>query len=913
MRNVIIPGPPMRYGLRLVAYAANGAKLGPLPDHLGFEAAFPLDDVPSLRLSYSQHAPGAARLADPCEIAVEYSAGGPWIEPPDGRFLRVKRNVDHTDEAGTSSYTCPGYAWMAQKLVLYPGGLMVEGKRQFNAVTPGAILRTILDEGHARGTLPGMTAGFSATTDSAGQPWAAALTLALDPGVTLLATLINLADQGVINWQMQGRSLRVYNADTTLNRDLAAGPAPVDLRFGRDISEAPDDATMEDVSSAILIAGENGLQVEVTNPAALIPWGRWETFQQQGGVSDAGTAQLLGDAALQRASAERVQLTRGLTLQAARWLPLVHYRPGDLVLAPGGRAVMEPLRVRQVTVTCDGDGVLSGNLLLNDRFIERDIRLARRAAGILDGGVGSGGAGVTPAPETGGRTAAAPAGLVVLPAAFVDTAGYPRGQITATWAPVLADVDGVAIDVDSYELYGRRNLVGEPWQLVATTTSSDTTASYSPVDVNTEYGFKVRASAEGVKGEFSDAVAVLVPDDTTPPPVPTTPVVTSRLGVIEVAWDGLGEGGIGMPLDFDKVRVWMQPLPDPDPVEMGHLTAPGSIVITGQPYGQDRVLWLTSHDRSGNASAPSGSVTISTKALVDTDLIGKIIDGAEHIIDGSIPAEAKLVAGSITAGLIQALAIEAGHLAANAVTADKIAAGTIDAFHIKANAITADKVAADAIDGKTITGAYLRTAASGRRIELAPPGATLPEIRMYPGTGGNHAKIVAGGGGGSGIEILGEASAFGQRYAVRVAEGGMRITYSDAAGNEDIGGQMFCNTDEGAMGYFGDTSDQENFHFYQSDGTTVHIGRWQKNHTSFYRGMFVGAVTIGSGFVGINVGYGTSLMSEVIPIATVHDLSISGNPTYDWVMTARSSSGFSIDWSNASTTSKEICYVAFRV
>ncbi|MEU4330043.1 fibronectin type III domain-containing protein [Nonomuraea dietziae] len=320
-------------------------------------------------------------------------------------------------------------------------------------------------------------------------PWNKQLTLALEPGIDLLTLLINLGEQGVCDWRMIGRTLHVYNEGGFLATDRANGPAPVDLRLGRDIVEAPDDATLEDLSSAILIRGEGGLAVEVTNPSAATPWGRWETHQSQGGVSDTGTA------ALQRAVGERVQITRGVVLDAARWLPLVHYQPGDYVLAPGDQAAMQALRVRQITLGCDADGHVSRNLILNDRFLERDIKLARKAAGILTGGIGSGGSGGTPAPEPGGRTPAAPTGLVVDAVAYIDDQGFPQGRITATWSPVTADVNGVAIDVDSYELYGRENTPGGVWQQIAVVDGGDTTATYSPLRVNVEYAFKVRAVA----------------------------------------------------------------------------------------------------------------------------------------------------------------------------------------------------------------------------------------------------------------------------------------------------------------------------------------------------------------------------------------------------------------------------------
>src|SRR5690606_32047390 len=102
-----------------------------------------------------------------------------------------------------------------------------------------------------RGTLPGLEVDWTASVDSAGQPWTKTLTISLEPGVDLLALLINLSEQGVIEWTMQGRTLRVFNPGTALARHLEG----VELRMGRDISSAPDDATLEDAASAILVTG----------------------------------------------------------------------------------------------------------------------------------------------------------------------------------------------------------------------------------------------------------------------------------------------------------------------------------------------------------------------------------------------------------------------------------------------------------------------------------------------------------------------------------------------------------------------------------------------------------------------------------------------------------------------------------
>ncbi|PRX90817.1 peptidoglycan-binding domain-containing protein [Allonocardiopsis opalescens] len=729
----IDPQQPAYLDLRLVAYEPNGARMGVLPSPLSVEVAAPLNDTPSARVRYSTLAANASWLAQPVEVAVEVDPGsGTWFEPPNSRFLRIARSGDVTDQTGARDYQLPGYAWQLGKLPLYPPpdpSTLVDGKRPFLSATAGEILRTWIDEGHARGALAGLDTDFTTTHDSDGQPWDTVLTIYYAPGLDAGTALLNLAEQGVVDWCTQGRTLRVFNADSELAADLASGPAPVDLRLGRDVVEAPDEGTLEDAVSAVYLQGEAGFSLELDNPSADLPWGRWETYITQGGVSDTGTAILLAEAALERGGAERVQITRAVALYTARWLPWRDYAPGDYILAPGDGGTMAPLRIRQITLTRDQDGRVSGNLVLNDRLIEREIRMARRTRGIVGGATAGGGSGAQPAPDVpAGRTPAAPLGLVVDPQAYIDLDGTARGQITATWGAVTADVAGVALEVDGYELYARINLSGEPWYQLTATEADETTTTWSPLQTGEQYAFKVRAVATtGRKGEFSAVYAVTMPGDATPPPAPSTPVLSTRLGVIRADWDGLDHAGAPMPRDFAYVTVWMSDGTNP-PVAVDQLRGAGGVVIVGAPYGEDRTIWFTATDTSGNESAESASGVIATQPLVDTDLIGEVIDGA-HIVDGTLVAAEKIVAESITGALIQALAIQAGHIAANAITADKIEAG----------AVTAQAVAADAITGKIVTGSVIRTAVSGRRVVIDP--AWLAEIRFYPSTSTNFSRI----------------------------------------------------------------------------------------------------------------------------------------------------------------------------
>ncbi|MFD9950494.1 hypothetical protein [Nonomuraea sp. NPDC059022] len=745
--QVIIPGEQLRYGIRLVAHAPNGARLGLLGEPLSWDAGLPLNDVPSLELTYTTHAQGAAWLREPCEVALEYSVnGGAWSEAANGRFLRIKRSGDATDQTGAQRFSLPGWAWMLRKLVLYPSLDMVDGKRQFNAVRVGHLLTTLISEGAGRGTLPGLSVDFTATHDSAGQPWSTELTIGLEPGTDLLQLLINLSEQGVCDWQMTGRVLQVYNEGTALGRQLAAGPAPVELVLGRDIDQAPDDATLEDAASAILVVGEEGLRVEVTNPGAVAPWGRWEAYQSQGGVKDEGTARLLAGQALERASRERVQFTRQIKPQQARFLPLADYRPGDTIRAPGEEGKPDALRIRQITLSRGDDGVVGGNLTLNDRFLEREIKLARQAAGILSGGVSSGGNGGDPGGDNENRIPAAPTGLLVSPSAYQDDEGYAHGQITVSWVGVTSDVNGTPLTVDGYEVVGQSPPGTGATRVLAITTG--TSITYSPLEPKSQWQFGVRATNQGTKGLVAGTAVIVIPDDETPPPDPSAPVVDSRLGIFRIQWDGFTSSGTGMPKDFARVLIMMK---DPlDPVDEGRqvewLERAGIAVVPGQPYNTDREFWLTAIDRSGNISGESPHVVAQTRPLVDTDVIGQVINGATAIIDGSLPANAKITANTITGNLIQALTINAGHLNANSVTADKIQAGAIQTGHLAASAITADKIAAgsitaekitaDALNGKTITGPVIRSSATGRRSGRDGGRYASSRMTIFPTDGG---------------------------------------------------------------------------------------------------------------------------------------------------------------------------------
>lgn len=375
------------FNLRLVAYDPNGARRGLLPHPLSIEVGFPLNDLPVLKFSYSKRAVGADLISTPCEIGVQWSADGDsWTEYPEARFLLVHREGDQLDQRAVWRFDCPSYLWTLRKAVVYAHASIppTNGRRVFSSSASGGfILHTLMSEAQARGALTGMTWTFTSSIDTAAASWSPFMGMGIPLGTDLLSVLLRLVEYGLLDFRLTGaRQLSAWKPNTGALRDLTTGASPVILRGGRDVTAAPDVGTRKDMASAAYVVGDNDVRQEVVNVGTPLPWGRWEIGMRQPGLTDSGAAHTAGTAALLTATTERVQRTREITTHGARWLPLRDYRPGDLILAPGDEGVLQPLRIRQVTVTRTMRGVVAGNLILSDRFEDHDLRMTRLLAAL---------------------------------------------------------------------------------------------------------------------------------------------------------------------------------------------------------------------------------------------------------------------------------------------------------------------------------------------------------------------------------------------------------------------------------------------------------------------------------------------------------------------------------------------------
>ena len=610
--------------IRLKAYKPNGDTLGLLPQPSSFSASFLHDDTGALRLEYSRKALNGSilerKLETGLEIAVEVSDGGKWAEPLNGRFVLISRSRDALDSSDTVTFTCPSYAWLLNKALMLDlahleGDGDDKGKRVFKKASAGLVMRTFLDENKTRGGIP-VTCGFDPGRDSAGAAWKSAMTLAYTPGISSLTALANLASNKICDWAFDKRTLKIWNMDSmALCRDLSR----ISVQLAHDVLEAPEEESIEALASHILVQGDNSKAFTRDNPAAPSPWGKWETYLSQQGISDDDTAALYMQSTLDTAARVRGQYTRALRVNDAPNLPLIDWRPGDWITAP---TVMhgEKVRVQQVTLSLESNQ-FKASVVLNDKVYDATVRQAKRVQGITGGAINGGTGGGIPAPEKDHRVPKAVTGLVVQTDAYISSRGTALGLATLQWAQVSQATDDTAIDISGYRVEYRKNLAGAPWVSGGVTDAQRLTLGIGGLECGQRYEFRVRAvpTYSDRLGDWSNVVVALVASDVTPPSVPSKPVLTSKLGVVDVQWDGRNTAGGGMEPDFDHVEVGISDS-NGNWKYRDSVARDGHCVVTGLEY---RAYWfaLRSVDHSGNKSdwGVGASITVAS-AVSQTDL-----------------------------------------------------------------------------------------------------------------------------------------------------------------------------------------------------------------------------------------------------------------------------------------------------
>lgn len=663
---------------RLVAYQANGSKLGLLPEPTSYTVSFTHDAVGALTVSYSRKALRGEildrRLETGLEIAVEVSDGGRWIEPYNGRFVIASRSRNALDVSDTVSLTGVSYGWLLKKALNLDTSRLEtsgdeKGTRKFANANAGTIMRTFMDENWNRGGVKVDCSRFTSGADSAGKQWGYMLpSIYYDLGISMQDVLDSLVNNGLCDWRTDARQLLLWNADSVaICRDLSKSCV---VTLAQDVSEAPDDESIDGLASSILVRGDN-INFRQDNPNAPKPWGGWELYSSQQGVNKKETAEQLIKPTLANAARVRGQYTRSVNVVEASCLPLVDYTIGDWITAPTV-ANREKVRVQQVTLQLDSTG-FKASLILNDKNYDSSVRLTKRMNGITGGAHLGGASGAIPAPEKDHRVPKAPQNLSANSDAYINVNGYARGMVTARWDDVTLATDGTAMDITSYVVEYRVNKTGYEWHSAGTTTEH--TLSWSNLDCGVQILIRVRAvpSYSDQMGEWSSVFALTVAKDTTPPPVPSKPILSSEFGVVSVNWDGKTADGGSMPIDWDR-NILGERLTNGSFKEIAAVsTGIGDYVITGLTAGTSHTYAFRAVDHAGNKSDWSAIATVTVASAVSPEEVEQIQQDL---------AANKEVLQDNTAKLSQAQKDIAANQAAQAATANALESAKSD---IRAN------------------------------------------------------------------------------------------------------------------------------------------------------------------------------------------------------------------------------------
>lgn len=736
--------------IRLKLYDANGTTLqGLLPEPISFQIGLEFNEIGGLSFDYPASGVNASLISILDEIAVTDELGN---EIANARFVITGINGDRTKPNGTLTINARSILWRLDTALAYPDGGILSGEvvRTFTGATAGTILKTLIDDAQVRTALSGLTYTFTNTLDSLGISWPDTTDTEYQARSTILSVIRSLSDLGLVEVETNARVLKASSADG-LGLDKTLGATPIVLRTGFNVTEAPEESSADRLGSVALVEGDEGVIFERSNTPAVTAYGRMESSFTTSGIVDEIVMAAMSDAYLSTIALPARQLTLGLALVDGAPVPFKDFSVGDYVYTSTSQG-LERVRVRQITLSM-ASNKFSASVTLGDRIYENEIRVARKLAAITSGSVnlGNGAPTTTPSAIIDTISPSAPTGLTGTSTAYLDN-NQPRSAVSLSWTAPTTNANLTPLtDLIGYGLEKRTDPAAA-WEYAG---GSDSASSkLSGLEAGKTHYFRVSAvDASGNKSAPSTSFTIASSTITTAPAGVSAPTLSVKLGTITLIWNGLDALGAAMASDFRYVDIHRSITSGFTPstsTKVGQFSGKDLAVYSDLTYGTAYYFKLIAYNTSGLASSPSTEATATVTALVNTDLIaGTLI--AANFAGGSVSTAAlatgavdasKILAGAVTTAKIAASAIGANEIAANAIIAGKIAAnavtaGTIEALainagHINANAITADKIEAGAItavkisstaiDGKVITGATVRTAASGARIEMNSSG-----------------------------------------------------------------------------------------------------------------------------------------------------------------------------------------------
>lgn len=648
-------------------------------------------------LTFSTTSRVAQRMEAPFVVGIEYTTGTTWSQPRNNLFVVLEDAEDAVDQTDVMTFRAQSYVgWLLSQAIHWWNTDSKDGRTRSYDMTPGRIVRQLIYEaqvstaGLARGWAPMLTTNFSDTHDSLGQAWKADDKIQMD--VDLWRSYSSLfqawIEQGHFEWWAEGTTLMLARLGT--GADLSSSV----VLGGPGFDSAPAKTDFKGTFSTIVLIPDKANATHAFNAGADKRFGALETSMSMAGVSDQATAVRLAQPVMNENRAKKLELSYDWTPAVRGPIPWLDFTVGDLVTA---RRKVGKLKQRVVGIQVSKrEGVVSARAIVGSKLVGLQAKIAKRVGSVSQGGhIGGTGSGIPYNPGVKRPDPIAPTGLVVTSEAYFDSTGTAYASVTATCSTVTTDVLGGTVKIKWYELWAKKNSSGESWTRLATTTDEPPSMTYTGLLAGESWSFKVRAYVdEGVVSAYSTVFSLVLAKDTTPPPVPAPPTGTSRLGQVLITHNGQTATGEAQPIDMSHFNVWMATTATGNGAKVGEVQGDDTFVAPEQPYNQPRWFWVTAQDKAGNKSGPSTRISVTTKPLVDTDMIGRIIDGVN------------IKLGTVKADLIENGAILTEKLADNAVSIGKLDTLTRDAI----NGASADAASAN---GRVTTSLSAPTVANG--------------------------------------------------------------------------------------------------------------------------------------------------------------------------------------------------------
>lgn len=586
----------MRYAeLRL--YNSSGTANAILPDYTALQATAIHNDAGAIDFSYPADLAVATGLGDADEVGLVID--GTERE----RYIIENTNlVNASDGALIRQFQGRTTLAYLEDAIVYPQNwpVTIPAGHAFVNATPGTILRTLIQQAKNLGYLSIIDeTSFTGLLTTDGVGWTKTQTITYSNGQTLLQVVQDMVTRGLCDVRMVGRQLRVYNYGT-----LAVHRTVV-VRRAFNISEASSSTDSREFASTVLIEGESGVMREVNDATAVSTVRKRAKFVQQGGISDSGTLTLLAQAELDGSKNIKSQVTLGVSAQDGSPQPWTDFFVGEWILVDKDTQVQE-LQVKQISLGVDTDRQIQVGLTVGDLLDDAQEKLQRKIDAITGGNSGTYGS----LPNTNGPDLlgpSSPASVTLTPNSYQDGNGRTFAQVTISWPDVVTNTDGTALD----------DLAGYEVQYWLTTTSQwnpggivpASPAYVSQLPPGASFQARVRAvDTNGNVSTFTNSPIVTLPNDTTPPPTPSTPTISAYLGQLRIGWDGLGSAAQAMPIDFDRVDVHLSTTNGFTPTSatrIGSMRTAGFMIASDLTYGTTYFVKFIALDGAGNASSAS--------------------------------------------------------------------------------------------------------------------------------------------------------------------------------------------------------------------------------------------------------------------------------------------------------------------